>query len=513
MKFKLLIIILFFITDIYGQYDVFNLLKFNNEFERDSFEALKEDSAGYLSLLMVASGRVDSSKYEEYSKDLKDIFAQLDSAKLVRKSASKQIKTVFETVHNSLLKKYEYQNQFVEIFETGYYNCVSATAVYSYMLQGMGIEHGIIETPTHVYAVAFVDGKDFVLESTDPVQGYYEVTDKDRERELDMLVAQKIITEEQRNSDQLDSILDVLYPSMAINTARLTSIQYHNQAIYSFEEGDYKASVDNAIKAFFISADTLNRSTMKDALITYLDAYDTTDVDYYNYLNFYISLDSSAQHYEMIEAVFLNKAYQHLVEKDQLSLYYKFYKALRNKDTTDAWTNRVDALHYSYIGEYYYHKSAWLNAYQNCLHSLFMDTTIQGAQQFFVASFASLMLESHFEEKLDTVLALREALPVLTNVANWNGLYGEVLLEEMYSQIALNNMQTVSTYRKYFEELMDNESLKKKLSLSMVGSVYARLTLKDYNKSKNIARATLNKGLLYAPKSPELIRMKQFLNL
>ena len=71
------------------------------------------------------------------------------------KHERKRIKRIYNTIHNTFLEKYNIEAHFSDIFINGNYNCVSATALYSYVFESLEIPYKIKETPTHVYLVVY----------------------------------------------------------------------------------------------------------------------------------------------------------------------------------------------------------------------------------------------------------------------------------------------------------------------------------------------------------------------
>ena len=134
------------------------------------------------------------------------------------------------------MNRYNRENQFIEIFETGRYNCVSATAIYALMLEKLEIDYSITQEPEHVYLSANFEGSTILMEGTDPQQGYFTITDKFVESQINSLLARKLITEEELKSPEAGDILDELFPSEDINLQELLGIQYHNNMAYEWEK-------------------------------------------------------------------------------------------------------------------------------------------------------------------------------------------------------------------------------------------------------------------------------------
>lgn len=80
---------------------------------------------------------------------------------------------VFHSVHRKFLKRYVHLASANELFEKGYYNCLTATALYGSIFEEMGIAYSITETPSHIYLKVYDrEGTPYLLETTDPVGGF-----------------------------------------------------------------------------------------------------------------------------------------------------------------------------------------------------------------------------------------------------------------------------------------------------------------------------------------------------
>lgn len=147
----------------------FKDLVFNTDLEKTSFEALNGNDKFRFFNLSVLSGTGKTDKplleYQSYFKKLK---SELPSGQ----KPEKLVKGIYKNVHNDLLKKYELKSDFADIFSNGMYNCVSASLLYSCILEDYDLSYQIKETENHVYIVALPEAKGILLESTNPAAGY-----------------------------------------------------------------------------------------------------------------------------------------------------------------------------------------------------------------------------------------------------------------------------------------------------------------------------------------------------
>ncbi|MDZ7847816.1 MAG: hypothetical protein U5L96_14215 [Owenweeksia sp.] len=502
---------------VHGQLaDAYALIEPQNDFEQEVFEGVAAGDTSYLALLMAACGEMDSAHYLAYENRLEDVYNSLDSARLAREKPKKQIKKIFEAVHSALLVKYEVENQFAEIFEKGYYNCVSATAVYSYMLSRFGIAHVVIKTPDHVYALAFIEDEEWVLESTDPAQGYYQITDKDSEAQLDELVEQKIITLQQRQSDSLDAILQKLYPSEAIDLVQLVSLQYLNQAIYDMEDQEIWSSLQNALKAVLLKPAEQQKLMLYEALHIWLDQGEYEHPKYFIAMRYFLMADTSIEHYDRLLAVYPN--YGQLFLEGELNdnrfdtLTHAFSQAVKG----DTARHREVHLWYNlFKAQQQVNMQEGLSAYQYSSQALALNHKSAEAMQLYQAALVLVAMSQKWSQAaiLDTVRMAQNKVPDLRQSKIWNGIYGELLLNEALAALNAKEYYHARQLKQEFEALMANDDLEVFVSKSLIGGAYARLALQDFNRGKEQARQTLEQGLDYAPENSSLLRYKKMMGL
>lgn len=328
------------------------IVVYDHPYQQLQFEKLQRGDTAYIDLMIAADPAITPLQALEASKVLEQLFTRLDSQKLARKNPAKQIGAIFETVHEEILKQYHTENQISEIFTTGHYNCVSASAVYSYMLERMGIAHIGVERPSHVYVMAFPQGEEWVLESTSPAeQGYYQVTDKKRKQFLDHLVKQKIITPAQKESPQLDSILDELYPTRAITTMHLASFQYSNMALFQLDREEHWSAYQAALKAYWLMPEPYQKDILVRAAASWLSENQYQDSMYEPSLSFLLHLDTSASMRRTALQAFDQITLFHSEGDLSAEKYRSLYEAFKA-----AWADfpKEQAL---VEGSYYYHLS------------------------------------------------------------------------------------------------------------------------------------------------------------
>ncbi len=85
------------------------------------------------------------------------------------------LRKVFYETHHTFLKKYEAYSSLDQLIYNGQYDCLTATTVYSSVLEILGFDFKIVETNYHIFILVKIAGKEVLLETTDRLNGF--VTD------------------------------------------------------------------------------------------------------------------------------------------------------------------------------------------------------------------------------------------------------------------------------------------------------------------------------------------------
>lgn len=491
-----------------NQPDPYRLIEYHSDFERKVFQSMRSGDTNHIQLLMAASGSSDSALSEKATQSLESIIDDLDSAKLRRKRPKKQIKKIFESVHDRLLKKYRYENQFCEIFEDGDFNCLSATAVYSYMLTRLGIENLLIESPSHVYVIAYIEDEQWVMESTDPSnQGYFELTDKAREKQLDQLVEQKIITVEERNSPGLDSILQELYPNRAITATELVSYQYTNQALYDLEVLNYESAVQNALKACAIHRGEHQKITLNQMITSWLGAHGSDHPEYPAMFTLWVGSDTSSSHQNIVLGRFGHLT--DLLGNEDISL--KSFDSIYSFINAVGFANDSLARHFKIayndgMARYYRNLQRSSLMYKHARHLIRLDTASLRSCNIFMAAIGLLFYEVEYNALAfrDTALVYEELAPRLMELPYWNKLHAALCLDGIIEELNSGHYAAAQELRVTFEQMIESRETDIKIDEAAVSSVYTRLAVETFDRSKQRALQIINKGLELAPGNERL---------
>jgi len=188
----------------------------------------------------LGQGRLDELLATTGAKELSVMKAEASIDQLIRPflssplSDQKLLRTAFHRMHTSLLKKYEPLAEFNKIFESGAYDCLTATALFSHVLDRLNFSYEIIETNYHIFLIVQTSRGEVLLETTDRWGGF--VTGRG--------------TIAKRTGDYRSNVLAVSNDSekkyeysfklyQAISPQKLTGLLYFNQAVKAYNHREW----------------------------------------------------------------------------------------------------------------------------------------------------------------------------------------------------------------------------------------------------------------------------------
>lgn len=159
---------------------------------------------------------------------------------------TKAIERLFYKIHRTYLKNYVPYQSFSKLLSDGTYGCLTATALYALLLEELGYDYEIIETNYHIFLVGEIDGHRFLIESTDPINGFISSSEEISERLKEVAVRGT----SPNNEDRYRFSFNINRP---ISLEEMIGLQYYNMATKSYNEGEYiqaVANLDNAYKYY-----------------------------------------------------------------------------------------------------------------------------------------------------------------------------------------------------------------------------------------------------------------------
>jgi hypothetical protein len=148
----------------------------------------------------------------------------------------KFLKSIFKTTHARFLKSYSQYADLGDIFKSGRFDCLTATAFLSVILDELHFEHTIIETNYHIFILVNTESGQVMLETTDRLFGFVE-DPSEIEKRIGSYRQNKIVTSS--NDKMYYHYSFDLFHEVSQN--QLAGLLYFNQAIKAYNNGDLLA--------------------------------------------------------------------------------------------------------------------------------------------------------------------------------------------------------------------------------------------------------------------------------
>jgi len=319
---------------------------FRSAFEKQQFEKVLNNEADPTALLIGFSD--EETDYEMVKTRLQQFYALVETQNLRKKSDKQFAKALFTSVHDYFLRKYEDNAAFNLIFRKGYYNCVSASALFATILDHYDIPYKIKEVPTHVYLVAYPDTHNILYETTSP-NGFYAPDVKAKERYLHEMVRSKLTTEEYvQRLGYSKAFEELYYAKDNVDLIQLASFQYSNQALFLSREKKEEEAIHYIIKAHKLNPSVKHEFLKLNMIGSYLANSQMNGKWDVMYL---IELGNTSRDENLKREVsgnFQNYLYQKLIKNSNDSALVATYNLLNSniKDTT----LRAEITHYYNVG-------------------------------------------------------------------------------------------------------------------------------------------------------------------
>lgn len=162
-----------------------------------------------------------------------------------RKSSSDVtfLKKIFRQTQKAFLNNYATYSDFSEIFSTGKYDCLTATSLFSVVLDQLDFSYNVIETNYHIFVLVKTANGEVLLETTDRFGGFV----RDRQE-----IEKRIGSYRENLVKTIGDRKNLLYTFnlyREVNPTQLPGLLYYNQAVKAFNAGSLELCADLLVKA------------------------------------------------------------------------------------------------------------------------------------------------------------------------------------------------------------------------------------------------------------------------
>ncbi|SHM42724.1 hypothetical protein SAMN04488057_101419 [Cyclobacterium lianum] len=191
------------------------------------------------------TGKVFLDSWRAESERFADLQVLLEKDFLRFGKSEKMVKNIFYRAHQKLFRQYQQFTLDRDVLEKGLYDCVSGSLILATLLDHFGFVYEVKETSYHVFLEVWLNDKSLLLEVTDPRAGFI----------ADAAQKSLYLSDFSRLADNLWEG-EEFGPSFAspdiyqtIDLQNLLGLQYFNQAIRYFNEGNPLAAYQFSITA------------------------------------------------------------------------------------------------------------------------------------------------------------------------------------------------------------------------------------------------------------------------
>lgn len=486
-------------------------LAYDSLIYRSQFESrlvngtINKTNADYFSLFLAINS--DSADCRLYSTALQGFYEYLDT-KVSRAKANKQkAMIIFKEVHARFFRKYEEIVLFEKIFEDGTYNCVTASMLYSLVLDKYHIPYEIKEKPTHIYLVVF-PGKDNILFETTNPRGLYAPDEKAKREYIDGLVAMKLVTREYVNKVGIARAFnEFYYDNQNISLQQLAGLQYFNQALSFYHvENNIDSAIPSALKANILYPNTKNlylkTSLIRESLRnSNFDA--TSDI---RYLAEFANTATDVKDRKYVLGVFADILDTKLIKQSEDAFVAEAYKILSTSATDE--TLKLE-LSYNYelaMAHWYGMKGDMGQALVRAEKAYAINPDDVRLQELVARAVALRSEEIRGEENaIESLRSYSEKFPFLKSNKTFKALMVYQYSFRAYSLFLKNSGDEGYKYLALLEEDLKTLGGNPVSMQSVIGLAYAEAGAYHYRlKHFRKAREILQKGLEIVPGHGEL---------
>ncbi|MBX2954670.1 MAG: hypothetical protein KF846_00845 [Cyclobacteriaceae bacterium] len=484
-------------------------ITFSSLFEKKSFDNhFIHQKTDLFDLLMANGGLLNEGRIASSKEGFYSHLDNMGFEKMTTRKNDRQVKFVYDNIHKKFLQKYEERNKYEEIFSNGFYNCVSASALYALAFDRLKIPYTIKEKPTHVYLIAYPGAENIMIETTTPVGGFYQISTPFKQNFVKTLKDQKLISAQEFNAYDVNVLFERYYfgKQEEINLLQLVGLHYLNDGLYKMDDGLAESALHQFEKAFlFYPSDRTGYLMMVAAT----DAFHAKKEKDNNHAILLAKL-SRYQKYgvtpEMIKGEFGRVLLDLIPQADKRDQLNSYYQTLYSGISTDELRKEIDFLYHYEFGRQLYHQLRYKEALTHFEKAVQAKPKSTDALNAFMGCLGhTLSAQNNNKEAIGTLEKYGSIYPDL----KVNNLYSIMLASAFLSQFGqeyeLNRPGEGDKYKTAFEMIKDNNQ-DLPINHSLIGYAYSSAAVYFFRRGQTAkAKNIINKGLEYSPNNPELM--------
>jgi tetratricopeptide (TPR) repeat protein len=490
-------------------------LAFSSSFEKSMFYTHFKNGKSDHFRLFIASGQVMNENAIGQAVNRFDQYVTtLNSEKVLSKKNDKKVKLIYDDVHSAFLKKYELENRFEDIFLNGYYNCVSASALYALVFERLNIPYVIKEKPTHVYLIAYPSQERIIVETTTPAGGFVTINQQFKQSYVKILKDQKLITAQEYGTGNINELFDRFYfgEDHDINLEQLIGIQYSNDGIYHLQNKNSLEAFQQFQKSYLFYPSERASYLMMAALHEVFKARQAKDSVHASTLAILSRFKKYGITSEMIRGEYSNVVQDLLFNKGDKEALQKYHSILMSGTSDKTLKEDLDFYHHFENGRLLYNQARYKEAlpyFETCLK---IRPGNQEATRIFIASVGESVKNKQTAEGIKSMEEYASKHPMLLENNVFNEMLGTAYLIEMRMSFTSEKAAQGEKIKNTFEQFVAKNP-EVIFNPYLIGEAYASAAVYYFKKGNTPkAKAILAKGLELSPNNYELTTRKRMIN-
>ena len=490
-------------------------VRYSSDFEKQVFNDLFINKKTDLFGLFIANGTLlsENSIAKNRSRFLQEL-ESLKTDKIASRKNEKKVRYVYDYIHKTFLTKYEINNKFEDIFANGFYNCVSASALYALVFSELNMPFVIKEKPTHVYLIAYPDAEKITVESTNPLGGSYVPEPQFKQTFVKVLKDQKLISAQEYASRDVDELFDEHYygSDQNISLLQLAGIQYMNAALYLIDEKNFSRAAEELEKAYLLyPSERIGYLLMMTTHKSFLE-HERKDTVHAQLLSKLARFNKYGITNDMIQGEF-NLVIQHLLfDKGQKADLRNYYEQLLQLTPGEDQKHELAFLYNYEYGRYHYNQGqfrASLPHFEDCMK---IKPAHQETQQILISALAKSLENTANDERIRGLEDFSARYPGLLGNHVFRQMLGTAYLIETMASFESARATDGERYKTAFEAFrMENKDVI--YNAHLVGNAYSAAAVYYFRKGQTArARSILALGLEISPDNYELLRRQRMIN-
>ena len=483
-------------------------LTFSSQFEEEAFTHFFElGNKDYIALFLSVNSDIDFEEFKRINKSVQTQILIYNSPHYQKFKETKKIKKIYNSVHENYFKKYVPNTYFTDFFSTGEYNCVTATALYGIIFDKLKIPFTIKESFSHVFLIAYPNSNSVLVETTNPLKGYFVFNSQFKSNYVDYLKRSKLVSDEEYKNESTDELFDeFFYKEKDVNLKELAGLLYYNKGFELLGEKKYKDAFHQFEKSYFLYPSDKIGYFLSLSAAAILDECDYSDIKYVDYIYKIVRYKNFGINNDDIIGSFRQITHEILVSQSNNQLYDQFYKKISENIEDEELVKEISFIYNYEKGRICYNQFKYNDALKYTEKAFDIKPNHADAQSLFVMSVISNYSDLNDPQETIEILNLySDKHPGLMDNFRFAQLKYSSILILCYQYFCLNDIDKAFEYLDIFEKAYPKRDENFVVIEQFIVNAYSSASAFYFVKGNySEARKYLNKGLEYVPNNFEL---------